>query len=275
MDKFIVVDVETANANLSSICQIGIAVFENGELIETWETLVNPEDYFDGFNVSIHGIDEQAVKDAPTISQLKDKIDSYFKGNLVCSYSFFDKNAFSHHLDLHDIRWLDITRVVRRVWDEFSKSGYGLSNICKKKKIKLTQHHNALSDAISAGLVLLEALSSTSLSIDEIEKIATAKPIKRISLEGAETGKWFGEVLVFTGELSVSRKQAAQIASEAGFEISAGVTKKTTFIVKGYQDSTKLNGKEISSKEQKALDLISKGHSITLLSESDFLSLVS
>ena len=36
MNKFIVIDIETANPDLTSICQIGIAVFENGELVDQW-----------------------------------------------------------------------------------------------------------------------------------------------------------------------------------------------------------------------------------------------
>jgi DNA polymerase-3 subunit epsilon len=52
---FVALDVETANADSSSICQIGLATFEDGCLVDEWSTLVNPEDYFDPFNVSIHG----------------------------------------------------------------------------------------------------------------------------------------------------------------------------------------------------------------------------
>jgi DNA polymerase-3 subunit epsilon len=39
---FVVIDVETANADLSSICQVGIASFREGDLADTWESLVNP-----------------------------------------------------------------------------------------------------------------------------------------------------------------------------------------------------------------------------------------
>jgi DNA polymerase-3 subunit epsilon len=64
--QFVAIDVETANADLSSICQVGVAIFQNGSCVDSWSSLVDPEDDFDGFNVSIHGIDEQKVKGAPT-----------------------------------------------------------------------------------------------------------------------------------------------------------------------------------------------------------------
>jgi len=60
--NFVAIDVETANADMASICQIGLAKVENGTLSEEWKTYVDPEDYFDGINVAIHGIDESVVK---------------------------------------------------------------------------------------------------------------------------------------------------------------------------------------------------------------------
>ena len=58
---FVAIDVETANADMASICQIGIAKFADGELVEEWSSLVNPEDYFNFINVGIHGITENDV----------------------------------------------------------------------------------------------------------------------------------------------------------------------------------------------------------------------
>lgn len=66
MPKFACVDVETANEWFGSICQIGIAIYEDKKLIHEWETLVNPEVDFCPFNSKIHGIRPIHVKDAPT-----------------------------------------------------------------------------------------------------------------------------------------------------------------------------------------------------------------
>lgn len=59
--NFVAIDVETANADMASICQIGLARYENGVLADEWKSYVDPQDYFDGINVSIHGIDESTV----------------------------------------------------------------------------------------------------------------------------------------------------------------------------------------------------------------------
>ena len=67
--EFLALDVETANADMASICQIGIARFRNGAIVNEWETYVDPEDYFDGINISIHGIDEGKIRGAPTFPE--------------------------------------------------------------------------------------------------------------------------------------------------------------------------------------------------------------
>jgi DNA polymerase III epsilon subunit-like protein len=41
---FVALDFETANADMSSICQIGLADFKNGLLQEEWKTYIDPED---------------------------------------------------------------------------------------------------------------------------------------------------------------------------------------------------------------------------------------
>ena len=52
------IDVETANADRASICQIGMVHVRDGQIEDRWQALVNPEDWFDPWNTSIHGISE-------------------------------------------------------------------------------------------------------------------------------------------------------------------------------------------------------------------------
>ena len=69
---FVAIDVETANADMASICQIGLAKYVNGVLSKEWKTYVDPEDYSDGINVSIHGIDESLVRGAPNFQAVSE-----------------------------------------------------------------------------------------------------------------------------------------------------------------------------------------------------------
>lgn len=80
--------------------------------------------------------------------------------------------------------------------------------------------------------------------------------------------------MVFTGALEIPRREAADLAATIGCSVTAGVTKKTSLLVVGDQDVSKLAGKTKSSKHRKAERLISEGQRIRILKESDFRELV-
>lgn len=285
MNKFIVIDIETANPDLTSICQIGIAVFENGELVDQWGTLINPNAYFDEMNIYIHGITPSMVRNSPTIKQVESKIKGYFADNVVCSYGAFDRVSLTRIFPDLQNRWLDIMRVVRRCWsDKFAEKGYGLAKVSKHLKIKQENHHNALDDAIVAGGILNKALFESGKSLDywldrvekpiHVEYDENGHILSKIKRQGDPNGPLYGEVVVFTGELSIPRQDAAKKAASVGCDVVDGVSKKVTLLIKGIQDKSRLAGKELSNKEIKAQELISKGHNIRILSENDFLELV-
>ena len=92
---------------------------------------------------------------------------------------------------------------------------------------------------------------------------------------GDPEGRLYGEVLVFTGALAITRSEAADMAAKIGCTVADGVNKKTTMLVVGDQDVRELAGQEQSSKHRKAEDLILKGQAIRILRETDFKELVS
>lgn len=279
MDTFVVVDVETANADLSSICQIGIAVFENGELVDSFESFVNPKTYFDMMNVGIHGIDEADVEHSPTIDEIKPVICEYFAKGVICSYGAFDKTALSRTIGDVPSGWLDIMKVVRRTWDKFAWGGYGLANVSHSLSIALDNHHNALTDAVVAGKILVKAMLDSQADLSAIIKRANQTLTlnyenSRLKSKGDPTGEYYGETLVFTGVLSIVRSEATALANAKGFDVSPSVNSKTSYLVKGLADPKKLNGKAMSSKEAKAIQLIKKGQNIVFLSEQDFFNFI-
>ena len=281
--RFAAIDVETANADLSSICQVGVALFENGIHTNSWSSLVDPEDDFDGFNVSIHGIDEETVKGAPKWPVVAADLRVLLSGNTAACHTPFDRAATTlacdkYRLEPFDCRWLDTARVVRRAWPaQFATTGYGLRNVAKFLGIDF-KHHDALEDARAAGEVLCRAVAHTGLTLDDwcarvnrpIDP-STAQPVIR---DGNAEGPLFGNVAVFTGSLAIPRREAADLAARAGCDVGASVTKKTTLLIVGDQDISKLNGKSKSSKHIKAEELIAQGAQIRIIRESDFQSIV-
>jgi len=281
---FVSIDVETANARLGSICQIGVAAYEDGELVGEWVTLVDPEDHFDGMNVFIHGIRQQDVEGAPIFPQVLSELNGWLVGRIAVSHTHFDRVAVRQACDAYGLPapeciWLDSAKVARRTWEQFSRSGYGLQNLCEFIGYRY-QAHDALEDAKAAAAVLIRASENAGLSVDDWLK-RVERPIHPstghhdvIARQGSPDGPLYGEVAVFTGALLMTRSEAADLADAVGCRVDPGVTKRTTLLIVGDQDIRMLAGHEKSSKHRKVEQLITCGQPIRILQESDFLKLV-
>lgn len=282
MTTFVCIDVETANPKFSSICQIGIATYQNGQLVDAWSSYVNPETYFSSINVSIHGIDEDDVRTAPIIPELESKLRELLEGQVCVSHSNFDRSAIDQAFTKYDLttvtaQWLDSCRVTRRTWEHLRQRGYGLSNVCQELGYEFS-HHDALEDAKAAGFVMLSAIEISGRSIQEwvSEQYTKSRSSSssQVTADGNPDGSLFGSTMVFTGALSMVRKEAAALAADIGCKVTNTVSKKVDYLVVGDQDIDRLSGHEKSSKQRKAEDLIQAGHPIRIIAESDFQHLI-
>jgi DNA polymerase-3 subunit epsilon len=279
---FVALDVETANPDLSSICQVGMARFQDGKITHEFSTLVDPQDYFDLMNVYVHGIEEDDVIGAPTYAQISSQVNELLDGAICATHTHFDRSAVHqacsrHNTVLPTCKWLDTARVARRTWESVAQRGYGLGNLAEMLGIEF-KHHDALEDATAAGRILCLAVEQSGLDLaawqERIKQPIYGDYREAIKHEGNPEGPLFGEVVVFTGALSMPRREAAQVAADLGCAVVTGVSKKITMLVVGDQDITKLAGNERSSKHRKAEELMSKGFPIRILRETDFLALL-
>jgi DNA polymerase III subunit epsilon len=243
--------------------------------------IIDPEDYFLEQLVQIHGITEQAVMGAPKFPQVYKILGDFLPGRIVLGHSPFDRvsmgqAAAKYRLPVLTPTWLDTARVARRAWPERrGNGGYGLQALAKHCRIEF-QHHSAIQDARCAGEVFLQACKISGLSLEQW-LVRVEQPITTIDpsyLDGNPEGHLFGEIVVFTGQLSLSRGEMGRMAAIAGCRVDAGVTKHTTLVVVGIQDVKRLKGAPVSARHQKALDLIGKGKPLRIITESDLMLLL-
>lgn len=291
MTRFVSIDVETANARLSSICQIGAVIYEGGRPVDQWSTLVNPGQEFRDFNTRIHGIRARDVIDAPSLAATIEDLRSFAGSTILASYGAFDRSAVGQASDACGLapltnHWIDLQQVVRNAWPaEFTANGWKLAHICKQLGIGLDRHHDALCDARAAGDVFVQAqLASNTQAQDWLDhrryrSATSASSSSRFSASVKEApvnenGPLFGEVIVFTGEIAMPRRVAAERAGSIGCTPANSVTKKTTLLVVGEQDLALVGESGKSTKQVKAEELISKGQEIRILGESAFEALL-
>ncbi|WP_159012446.1 exonuclease domain-containing protein [Bradyrhizobium sp. S69] len=292
--NFIALDVETANSDFASICSIGLVHFKAGEVFKSLTILIDPEDNFSSANIAIHGIRPEDVAGKPTMAKVFPIISSALLDTAIVHHSPFDRTALAraaarYGADGLPCIWLDTLQVARRAWDSYGggNGGYGLKNLASSFGIEF-RHHDAAEDARAAGLILLRAMADTKINlqawIDDIgyESVAGYLPRpfkrktdwKRHSQDGNPDGPLFGETVVFTGELSLARDQAAQMAANAGCKVADSVSRKITMLVVGDQDLRLTKGQEKSSKQRKAEAMIAEGAPIRMVCESDFMMMV-
>ena len=197
---FVVVDVETACSRVSSICQIGIVGFRDGRELFAYETLVDPRDEFSPFNTRIHGISCDHVAGKPSFGHIHATVDAHLSGRITVAHSYFDKGALAAACRVHDraaiaTTWLDSVRVAKRAWPDLPS--HRLNVLAKFLGVR-HRHHDALSDARAAGMVIVRAIEHTGIDlagwltpantrVGQAPKPAPAGPLKgeRIALLGA------------------------------------------------------------------------------------------
>ncbi|GAA0669053.1 DNA polymerase-3 subunit epsilon [Sphingomonas insulae] len=166
---FVVIDVETACSRVSSICQIGIVGFRDGRIAFEYESLIDPRDRFSSFNTRIHGIAAEHVIGQPSFADVHAVVDRHLAGRLTVAHSYFDKGALAAACRVHDraaidTTWLDSVRVAKRAWPELPS--HKLNVVSRHLGIPL-RHHDALSDARAAGMIVVRAIEHTGITLAE------------------------------------------------------------------------------------------------------------
>lgn len=158
--RFTAIDFETANGDRSSICAVGLAMVENGRVVDRVSQLIRPEPLrFDPINISIHGITPQDVAGAPTFAEYWPRLWPQIRGPLAAHNAAFDISCLRHALDRYGAPYPETdyycTLVLSRLaWPQHGR--YALNHIAQSLGI-IFRHHDAEEDAVACAMVLLAA----------------------------------------------------------------------------------------------------------------------
>ena len=162
-EKYIVFDVETPNARNDRMSAIGVSVVENGQITWEYDTLVNPETYFNAFNVNLTGITPEMAERAPTFPEVWRDLEPVFSsGILVAHNAPFDMGVLAKCLRAYCIDWdrrvpyACTCRMSR--WCYRDVPNHRLNTLSTYLGIKL-DHHRAGSDSRAAALLLIDELA--------------------------------------------------------------------------------------------------------------------
>ncbi len=157
LDNYVVVDLEMTGLSSyrDKIIEIGAVKVAGGEVLEEYQTLVNPNVPIESKIIEITGITEEMIAGKPYVGEILQDFfhfvgDSPIIGhNLRFDYSFLMQAAYDNNMkEYADRKWfgIDTLKIARMCLDkECSKTLESLGTLFQ---IRDDNHHRALNDAL-------------------------------------------------------------------------------------------------------------------------------
>lgn len=183
--RIVAIDFETANSSMSSACSLGISIYEEGEILDSFEWYFKPHSRYNYFtNTPIHGIRKEDVENQEEFVFYYEELATILKDAIIVAHNAcFDISVLNAECDLYGLdhfknKYIDTVAISRVVYPELYN--HKLNTVSEYLGIDL-KHHNGQSDAFAALMILLKAMEAYSLfDLDEfLSKISIRYKINR------------------------------------------------------------------------------------------------
>ncbi|MCM8796082.1 MAG: exonuclease domain-containing protein [Candidatus Omnitrophica bacterium] len=152
--EFTIFDTETTGLDPKSgdrIIEIAAIRFKGTQNLQTFQSLINPGRQISEGAFSVHHINEEMLKDAPTAKEVLPQFLEFIHDTCLASYNAgFDLGFLNNELkiigrkELRDFVVVDVLKMARRLLPGLGR--YALVCVAEKLGIGLTQKHRALAD---------------------------------------------------------------------------------------------------------------------------------
>ncbi len=297
-DEYVAVDLETTgtSARWDEIIEIGAAQVRDGEVVATYQRLVNPGFEIDPFIEGLTGISNEMLSGAPAISDVLPEFSRFLGDGVMVGHNIasFDANF------LYDAGervgtpvtndFVDTMRLARKLHKDWAH--HRLGDLREAFGITDEGAHRALADALATSKALehmrREAVDAYG-SIGDFCKAASSRT-RASSAHGADfagivptvddfddSHPFYGKEVVVTGSLGGewTKRDAAQAVVNCGGTFSDSLRKKTTnfLVVADYSRCRTIKG-GMSSKHKKALEYKAGGADIEIVDADTFFEML-
>ena len=163
MRDFAAIDFETANSERSSVCSVGVVIVRNGEIADTFYSLIQPEpNYYNYWCSRVHGLCREDTEDAPIFPNVWAQIEPLIEGlPLVAHNRPFDESCLKavfrvYQMDYPDYEFLDTLWASRRLLPDLDN--HRLDTVAAACGFHMENHHHALADAEACAWIARQLL---------------------------------------------------------------------------------------------------------------------
>lgn len=290
--KIAVIDFETTGLNpaLDEILQVSIIDDEENVLINQYCKAQRWPSWDDASR--INGIWPTDVAFCPTFKEVAPYVqDILSRADVVIAYNYpFEPNFLRENkIDPDIFKWgIDPMKLAAKYYNKEFHSTRSKMKLSAAAEMIGYQYnpHDALED-VKATLHVYKFLTFVHENSEKPNYIQKPKE-KRISVAKSSSKRYqqntdadvnhplYDKTIVFTGDLSIDREEAAERASELGAKVRTGVSGKTDILVCGERpDELSSEFGSLSAKCKKALELNDSGKAdIEFMNEDEFMELL-
>ena len=291
--SFVAVDTETTGLDfdLCNIIEIGAVKVDNGQIIDSFKTLINVDEKLPPFIVHLTGITDEMLADAPSLNEVVADFDAFVGDSILLAHNAsFDMNflytAYERALG-RPLRndYVDTLRVARRALPQLQHRT--LPDLCEVFEVVNEGEHRAYGDALAMVQCYLRMRDIVIESFGDEEAYANsfvrglasgshlkAKDIVATADDIDEGHQLYGMRCVFTGAMtSMVRADAMLALKNVGGEPQDTVRKDTDYLVVG-NDGYSSAIQSAPGKIKKAQANQLKGLPIRIISEDTFLAML-
>ncbi|UPQ85464.1 PolC-type DNA polymerase III [Ignavigranum ruoffiae] len=162
---YVVFDLETTglSAVYASIIEIGAVKMHQGQVIDRFESFMDPGHPLSAFTTELTGISDADVQGAPDVETVLKQFWEFCQGSILVAHNASFDMGFINHvykqmgkgpIPCPTIDTLELSRLVNP-----DLRAHGLKVLTKRYQINLEQHHRAVYDSEATGFLLFKLLA--------------------------------------------------------------------------------------------------------------------
>jgi len=150
--KLVFVDTETTgmNAVYDRIIEIGLLCVEDNEIVEQYQTLLNPQTYLSPFIENMTGISADDLVNAPTFYDVKERLRNFFEDSVFVAHNVrfdygFLKNEFKRFNIKFSPKHFCTVKLSKYLYPQYTH--HNLDSIITRFGFTISRRHRAFDDA--------------------------------------------------------------------------------------------------------------------------------